>query len=349
MSVTKLSLLLSIILLFSCQSNIGPKHLDPGKVFSVKDTLKGIFLEATLSQDSACYNSLIYTPLGLICDSGINEEVFFLLDTTRGDKLSSWGCIGRGPEEMLSTISSDFNISTNNVYVWDLQLNVIHSFSFEDHYNFKKRDRVIKVKTDLYRIKSINDSLFVVLTFYPKQSLGLVDATGNFIDKIPYRVINDKSINYDLKYFSSDIAISPDKKYVAVKDLWFPSLKLYLINNNKLTLVWEKMVFKPSFNIVNNWPRINDDQQTGFGDVQLDQKYIYALSSGLTIKDIKENKDMDCSQSYLLQFDYQGNFIKSYVLDNQLYLFDITPDGRLLYGLGDDVMDNRIIKKYTLI
>ena len=337
-------LVLYILILISCKTSEKAEYLNPDKVFNLKDTLKGIVLEATLSQDSASYTSLLYTPIGIICKTGLNNELFYLLDSVKGDKVTSCGCKGRGRGELLSCISYDYNSKTNNLYVWDIYLNSIHSFSLTDSCKFEKRERLIRVNTHLNKIKSVNDSLFAVLTFHPDQSIGLIDKTGNFISKLPYKTIENKEIDYDLNYFSSTIAISPDKRYIAVSDLNFPSIKLYSISDNKLKILWEKMIFEPSYTIVNKWYRINDDQQFGFGDIHMSTENIYVLSHGVKYKEFRNGVFTNNNRIYILQFDYEGNYIKCFVLNDFMYLFEISPDGKSLYGK----IDEALIKKYSL-
>ncbi|MDP3436381.1 MAG: BF3164 family lipoprotein [Bacteroidales bacterium] len=339
---SSMMILLILFLLNGCKEKSLNKYLDFNDLFSVKDTLKGVILEKTSSQDSAKYSSFLYSPNGLIVDVGLENEAFFMLDTLTGGKIASGGLIGRGHNEILSIISFDYNSATNKLFVWDIYQKKIHSFDVSKDKILKvARSIDVKEKSNLYRLKVISDSLFIALSFCPDQTIGLISNNGTFISKLPYKVIENNNINYTTKYFNTQIAVSPKKDYIVAVDFMFPSIKLYSIKDNKILPKWGKMVFKPLYNIENGWVKINNDQPFGFLDVFMTKKFIYVSSLGLKCGDWRENKNENSTYTYLLKFDYNGKFINSYILDHYIQVFEFGSDGKTIYGLCGD---NKIFK-----
>ncbi len=339
------SSLMTIIILFllnGCKENISNNYLDFKVISSIKDTLRGVILEKTASQDSANYSSFLYSPNGLIVDAGLENEAFFMLDTLNGSKNSSGGFIGKGHNEILSVISYDYNKATNKLFVWDIYLKKIHSFFVSKDNILKDEISIdVKEKSNLYRLKVISDSLFIGLTFCPDQTIGLISNDGAFKSKLPYKVIENNNLDYSTKYFTTQIAVSPNKDYVVAVDFMFPSIKLYSIIDNKILLNWEKMIFKPIYNVENGWVKINNDQIFGFLDVFMTKNFIYVSTLGLKCGDWRQNKNENCNYTYLLKFDYNGNFLKSYILDHYIQVFQFSSDQNTIYGLCGD---NKIYK-----
>ncbi|MHC1780615.1 MAG: BF3164 family lipoprotein [Bacteroidales bacterium] len=339
----QLVLILNIILILACiRDNSQIHYLDFKKVFNVNDTLNGFLLKETSTQDSAWYGRIHIAKEGLIVYTAMENEIFFLIDSTTGTKISSGGMQGRGANEMLSAISSDYDDSTGTLFCWDVYKKSIHSLHVSN-FAISYVNNLINVKesVDFYRIGRINDSIFAALSFCPDQSIGTLGKNGYFISKLPYKLFEDKGLNYLTKYFDSALDVSPDKKRIVVVNFHYPSLRIYEINKGNIELKIDKMYFKPEYQIENGWFKSKDNNPLGFIKVCYANRYIYALSYGIKSGDWRLNKHKERKYTYLLKFDLEGNFIKNYILNDNIEIFDIASNGKTIYCA---CRDNRIIK-----
>ncbi len=344
MSKSKILLIIFFLLIicFSCKNEKGD-FIDSASVFAKKDTLRATILPNVLESRSVI-TPIYYSPHGLICCSDINNKVVQLIDSMSGIAISTKGRIGRGPEEFLSPGGMSYNLKSNKFFVWDYYRNIMVKFLISDSVKQVGQD---SIGHDLLKIKSITDSTFVALSVFPNQSIGIINSKGEYLDKLPYKVISDDDLDYEHHLFSSTITLSYDKKYVAAVDMIFPWIALYTINNNKLILKWKKMVFKSNYYIRNKWLKIDEGQILGFENVKMTDKYIYVCTQGEKyIKGDSHYEDIRPKCTYLLTFNLDGELINSYVLDKFFRVFDVTPDDKYLYAVTDD--PDLYVIKYTL-
>lgn len=327
-----LSICISLFIFAACD-NGNEDYLDPASVFAKSDTLRAIVLPDVIESKSVI-TPIYYSPYGLICCSQIDKKIVQLIDSVSGKKIDSKGRIGRGPAEMLSPVGMSYNLKTNSFFVWDLYRTMLMKFSVTDTIKQMGAD---SIGHDLLKIKSITDTTFVALSFFPNQTIGIIDNKGEYLDKLPYKVISDDNLDYEKHFFSSNINLSYDKKYVAATDGHFPWLALYAIEGNKLVLKWEKMIFKQRIYVKDKWLKIEEGQLMGFENIKMTDKYIYVCTEGEKYKKINNQSEVKRSKyTYILIFNLDGEFINSYVLDKLFRVFEVTPDDKYLYAVTDD-------------
>ncbi len=339
--VVKICLLLAT--LTACQQE-KQKYLDPSDVFGVTDTMRATILPEPLMANSIV-SRIYHTPKGLILNTHIDKNLVQLLDSTSGKKITSAGRIGRGPEEMINPAGMSYNYDSGSYFVWDYNLSRLDMFSVND--SIVKKRSMSNIKLTLQTLDAITDTTFAVLDFCPDQSIGIIDTNGRYLSRIPYKVIDDKSIDYKIHFFNTNMDLSLDKQYLIAVSQQFPYLSLYSITGNKLSLIWEKMIFKPRYDLVNQWIKADDKQIGGFHSATIRNQLIFLCTQGLTIGDERKGKSIERkNHTYILVFNLKGEFVKSYVMDKYFIVYTISPDGRTLYAVIDD--PDLYIAKYSL-
>ena len=330
--------------LTACQQE-SREYLNPSDVFGVTDTLRATILPETLMSDNII-SRIYYTPKGLILNTQIDKYVIQLIDTTTGKRLASAGRIGRGPDELINPAGMSYNYDSGSYFVWDYNLSRLDMFAITD--SIVKKRSMSNINLILQTLDAITDTTFAALDFCPDQSIGIIDTNGRYLSKLPYKIINDKSIDYKVHYFNTNIDLSLDKQYMVAYCSQFPYLSLYSIKDNKLSKLWEKMIFTPKYKLTNSWIKIDNEQLRGFSGSIIRNQLIYLCSHGLTKKEwIQEDKTgRKINHTYILVFNLKGEFVRSYVMDKYFIVFAVSPDGRTLYAVIDD--PDLYIAKYSL-
>ena len=126
-----------------------------------------------------------------------------------------------------------------------------------------------------------------------------------------------------------------------------PSLSLYSYENDKLKLLWTKMIFKPYYTFKNNWRWvIPDKNRGGFENLEVSDNYIYVTYYGIKSGDWEKQINRDFDEITLLVFDFKGNLVKSILLYKNVFTYTETKDDRILYGMIE--RPDRLIVKYKL-
>ncbi len=329
--------------LTACQQE-SHKYLNPSDVFGVTDTLRATILPEPLMTNNVI-SRINHTPKGLILNTQIDKYVIQLIDTTTGKMLASSGRIGRGPDELINPAGMSYNYDSGSYFVWDYNLSRLEMFAITD--SIVKKRSMSNMNLILQTLDAITDTTFAVLDFCPDQSIGIIDTNGRYLSRIPYKVIDDKSIDYKIHFFNANMDLSLDKQYLVASCSQLPYLSLYSIKDNELSLMWEKMLFKPRYNLVNKWIKADDKQISGFHGPTIRNQLIFLCTQGLTIGDERKGKSIERKNyTYILVFNLKGEFVRSYVLDKYFIVYTISPDGRTLYAVIDD--PDLYIAKYSL-
>lgn len=327
------------ILFVSCTVKQGT-YFEMEKLLFSKDTLRGTLLPEYVVANNPV-TRIFHTPYGIICCTNIENNVIQLLDLSTGMQKATAGHLGRGPNEMLSSVGMQFDYETNFFYCYDNMMKKLVAFEVG-------KDTIIQMDEITFKraystLQNLSDSVFVGLSFVPYQSLELLDCNADVFFSTPYKIINHSDLDYEKKYFNSGFAMSPNKKYIATCDSHFSSVQLYALSKESLSSIWEKMLFEPQYYIENQWIKLRDHHPMGFKTIVLTDHYIYLPTHSMEAMEYRDRDKAPLKYTNLLVLNYQGNVVKSLVLDSNFFGFTVTPDDRDLYAFVDDP-DTYIIK-----
>lgn len=145
----------------------------------------------------------------------------------------------------------------------------------------------------------------------------------NKIDDMAQRVLNASSV----------MSISPDGARIAVAYNQIAALS-FANTEPKLMERWSRVFFQPSLwhpdNVTGVVVGYNRDDISTFHDLQAFNDNVYVLYSGKNHEGDNEEDPSHCN--YLLVFDWDGNPLKKYELENAIVGFHV--DGNILYGVS---------------
>lgn len=310
------------------------------------DTLIAEYLETELY--TSPYPDVFLAGEYFITVSDLQKGFVQLLDKETGQLISSTSNIGRGPNEMVSPRGQHYSQSLNKLLVSDNYIKKIFEYSISND-SIELTSQISFPKNFFLKlIRSANDTMFVALNYYPNQSIYLLTNQWETIDSIPYRSYSDPSLDYQVRYDNVYLDIIPEKKYIVVTDHDMPLIKIYSYRNNKIELLWEKLMAEQLYHVVNGKRKLHDDQINGFVSMALTKDYIYLTVTGGTIEDWDKsysNSGTGPEFLYLMIFDYKGKHKKTIYLKDLLNKIIVTPDNKYLYGVNYN--ENQILK-YSL-
>ncbi len=322
--------ILFLTLLAACSpNNPNQKEMIANKMLDqYDDTLKGEILSNPFFSKRT--TALFTSPYGLLTVPILSKGVVQLIDTLNGEVIAAQYNLGKGPDELLDPMGMGFNPSNSTFCVWDLGKQAINLYKVS-------AEGFQKVRSNYYneivpsQLRNISNTEDLILTSIKYQSL-LIHNSKGIVESLPYRINDDANLDYYNHYDNSIIELSVKDELIFAADARFPYLAAFTYRNKKIVKLWDKMVFKPEYIIKNGWRRFNKDSYRGFYYMSISDRFIYLSYQGLTFTEYNQDMENLLKQISLMVFDFDGNFVKSYLLDQNVFAFTVTPDDRVLYG-----------------
>ena len=324
----------ALCLLLSCGKR-EQDYLDPCVVFGGRDTLSGEALPDTVRTSNAI-SRLYFTGHGLICCSKEDGRLIQLLDTLNGRMISCAGYLGKD-KDFLRFVPQYYDSHTGTFGSYDLFGNKIIRWKVTGDSLIKKE--WFPVRDTMLAVAALNDSILAVLTYNPGQSVKLVNLNSKkVVDKIPYRILKDERIDFNIYYVISYLNITPDKKKIVVTGSRYGSIKIYSVQGDKLHLKTDYTYFKPEYSVEKGKVKMLDNHMIGGGTTKVTDKYIYIRTHGLTRWEERRLNKLGAKvkHTFLMVFDLNGRYVRTLLFDKRFYTFDVAPDDRTVYVLAGE-------------
>jgi hypothetical protein len=333
--------LLFFVLLIGCNSNNAVHDIESTTI-GYDDTLFGELLpEPILSKTPI---SIFISPYGLLGVPSVSSGVIQLIDTLTGKVLVAQYNIGKASDELLDPLGMDFNPENSTLCVWDISKQIINLYKVsEQGFHLFRTQSYSGIHPSV--IRNASDSMDIILTSLPDQAL-LILNHNKIKSSVPYRILAELNLDYYNFYNPSEIDVSIKQKLIFAADPYLPYLAAFTFNNNQIEKLWEKMVFKPSYRIKNRWRWINDNNRGGFHSISVSNRFIYVPYYGVTKVEWEQGLHKKLEQLTLFVFDFDGNLVKTVLLDYNPSVIAVTPDDRVIYGLLE--RPDRYIVKFSL-
>lgn len=154
---------------------------------------------------------------------------------------------------------------------------------------------------------------------------------------------NEDEDNWALTEYAVKAKLSPDGKTLVSATYIGGILELFDIDDNGLKLRTARFFFEPRYNYAQGakprWVTTSSKSIIGFEDLFLTNDAIYGLVWGV------ERPQMENSMPQLFCFDFDGNPVKSYILNDALESVAVDDDGTI-YGVGCDSVGQYKLCKY---
>ncbi|MDR1368771.1 MAG: TolB-like 6-bladed beta-propeller domain-containing protein [Dysgonamonadaceae bacterium] len=280
----------------------------------------------------------------LIVNDPHDLQHFTLFDSGTGNYICRFGSIGMGPGELLLGNVLEFN--KDKLISYDIPRQWLFQYELDSITNSKYRPELL-AKIDisdaiLSRIVITNDSNLLGAGLY-KSEYQYVYMTGN----------NDV-IDYNVEVFNSKDPIGVSEKYLSNQGILkkHPSNDKFVysvfktsnidfleIIDNKINLIKSLRLKNPEF-VVDD---LGDDAHSisyketetilGYLDIATTGQFVYALYTDAKIMNRKGEYN-PASSNQILVFDWSGNPVSRYVLDEDVYYISV--DNDKLYAIGTD-------------
>ena len=363
-----LNLAFAISIFFSCNSytesnSAVEEYLTPDDLFANAIEIKGEKLQ----------HEMFAKPFfkGFLTNDGFlgylradNDKLVHLLNAGTGKIMLSEGTKGRGPNELLMAHALDYNPQTGSLFLHDIMKSVAVQFAYRD-------DKIINIGAiDLAQrglgciteeLQTVSDSLFIlrVNDIAPPYScyLAVVDSHNTMIDSLQIFQIDKDKINHSkIRIIDASMRLSPNRKDLFLCNSNFNHITRYSIENNRLKKIKSSTILKPEYTIKRGKIIMDNKHIVWNGEIFTSDKYVYVVSNPevwgefLTRVDDAQSSGRVVSEfvgnTYILVFDYDLNFIKSYKTDNCFKWIAVAPDGKTVYA--STYLDGCYLTKYNL-
>lgn len=258
--------------------------------------------------------------------------------------LSSFGKRGQAPEENLSV--ENFRLADGNLWGLDANKHLIKNISLQDVYT-ERNTKEISLNKEIIRALDFvlyDDSCFIIPDYSGTHRFHIIDKNGN-IKSSHGEIPSVENKNRDIalaQAWRSFIGYNPDNGVLAMVTQLGEVLEIYNLKDGT-----HIVKFGP-----HGEPEYNEEGGMaipsgvmGFSDIQVTDKYIYAVFHGRSFKEIVQQQQpaIDGGQ-FIYVFSLKGEPLIRYTLDRFIYGIDVNDKTNELYAV--DVNFNQPVVKF---
>lgn len=342
----RIILLISIVTIALCSCN--KTNQSAMDLFVDKEEIK-LFMDSLYFEKDSLAKPYLLTVIDtfLLVHDVYDMKHFTVFNTMSRKCVTRFGNIGIGPGEL--SIGNVLSVRKKAIYSFDIPRRYIFKYNLNDFINEDKSipKTIAKFEhipeTHLSRVISVGDSCFLGGGVYKSKYQHLLfDEKGNILDYGIETFHHQESFDNMYKFLSNQgILIShPEKnKHVyTVKNS--ANIDFIEIENKKLKLVKSHRLNDPQFkneDLGKDSYSIDYDKNTviGYMDVAPAHNFVYTLYADKSIVN-KNGKYNSRSSDIVLVFDWEGNPIKKYKLNKEVYYITVDEDKNIIYALLQD-------------
>ncbi|MDR1562923.1 MAG: TolB-like 6-bladed beta-propeller domain-containing protein [Dysgonamonadaceae bacterium] len=255
---------------------------------------------------------------------------------------------GHGPGEIIPPLKL-FVSDDNTLNVFQLQTGALLSYklsSLLDASILPSPHSKVMFKDRPAILSKAKDG-FVGIGMFEKGRFQLYDDDGNDIKVIgsyPFDGDNMNPINRFFRY-QGTLCSSPDGKHFAMGSAYCDNLEFWEVTDNHnavLTHKYESYDVKGSFN---GTIRLDDECVMNYKGAYGTNRYCYMLYAG---EKYGEKHKRTTGGKIILKFDWNGNYIKTFQTESNIYSFCVDNKDRTIYGITKDETSGFVLKSYKL-
>lgn len=346
---------LTILLISNCKNSNRSKEFPDAKTFTIQNAinLQGERLNASDSLGIANKVEVIYLEnssdaFAVISDI-TNMPPLHFINVTEDKYITSIGREGRGPGEFLEP-GSIFGLENNNVLVLDnenIRLTKI-DLSNEKHLSELNQAEpyILNLEfrglpLDIFPLVNGNYATIGPIRTSLNKSFAVLDSNGKqdkLLGKIPTFNSTIPSNAHQLAW-RSNATPNKDGSQFAVGFYNIDLIKLYDYKGNLLEVIRGPKFTKLNYSSKNNRLSLSEDTKRAYIDFASTPNYFYGLYSGKNINEAYNNYG-----KYVFVFDWSGNFIKAYKLDQFVFSISIDWENGFLYGVVPETLEPGLYK-----
>lgn len=343
--------IVSIIGLVSC-SGTSTKHYPRYADFPETKALQAEVISLDTALFRYPFRVTVRDSVALVMDLHNTDHYFHAFTYPEWKHIVSFGKRGEAPEEMLSAETFQFN-SIDSIWALDANKMQITRWSISPANHTAERKEEIDVDKSLIRALDFYamDSGFLIPDYlgdhrynWTNHQGQLLLAEGTIPTETEYTDIARPALAQAWRSF---IDYNPTNGIFALVTQLGEVLEIYNLKDSTHTVLYGPHG-EPKFQIAQG-----EGIPTGimgFSDVQITDKYIYAVFHGRSFKEIASSlqqgmKHEDGGRSIYV-FDLKGNPIRKYTLDHAVYGIDVDEDTG--YIIATDVNSDEPILQFKI-
>lgn len=298
------------------------------------------------------YGIQIFDSLLIIRDNENNNKMLHFINTKNFKYLGGACKEGMGPGEFIGlSVVDTWNIN-HGFWAFDITKSSITKIfpdsAINDSHYMPSPELKIK-RPKIHGFLNVSDSTFIGTFFGYEPRLALFNFFGDTLysflhyPELPNTYnLSKKDLQYKVKSYIYKAKIYKNLKRHKLVLCFFNSAALQIVDyhNAKLlkTVIGPDDTFPPKYLYQGNRAVISRESKRGYICASVTDDYIYALYSG------KKSKDPDSVLgNQIIQFDWDGNPIKKYLLDHRLFTFAFDEINSKFYGI-DVYLDKPFIE-----
>ncbi len=351
--ITYLILLISTFSFISCNRYKGNNMKAP-EYGIVTDTiiLKGIEIPLDTILFRYAYRMRVQGNKAVIMDLHNTDYYYHVFSYPDFTYISSFGKRGEGPTEMIYAANIRF-VEDNAVWVLDDGKGRMYKYSDISVNDTPKLVKDLLLDRKLYRSLDfdIEDTTVVIPDYSGENRFSWASlSTGKIIrktERIPISESNQFKDNMSAiaQGWNSFISLSPDKQKLVTVTQFGDRIDIYDLSSHK-HIGKLGMHGEPKFYVTPEGYGLPDDKICYY-DVQVTDKFIYAIYDGRSFRDISKLANSYKQGGKILRvFNFKGELISNYILDRRIVWFYVDEKTGLLFGL--DVNADEQIVKYII-
>lgn len=354
MKIIRYLLIISTIFLVACQPSTSRK--DPFDLSGFR-TIEGTTIMA--DADILYPQDIIAIDSGFLIDD-YHDPFFLQYYKNRNDTNPQYlAPKGSGPDEFINTANLYYNPQTNKLFIYDSQLKRITKYDVIDN-----QIATDSVSTDKISISHVNGdetmplkSDFITNGVFSGRPFARINHDGTTFSNFGAFPVDSSEIVDPISFnliFQSSIITNPKGTRMVSASRFCDWLAFYDMEGEAPALVKEYYSYAPKATSkqsdVNTTSLVKDPEcMNTYTCLSSTDNYMYALYSGRTQQEIDDNI---FRPRYILKFNWDGELVDGFRVDDKIYCFSVTNDDSRMLGLvylGEDAGENNIvIKEYRL-
>lgn len=339
----------AITSLVSCSSN----QFDRYEHFPKNDYLiaEKLYLDTALLRYP--FRIQIKDSIAIVMDLHPKEYYFHVYSYPKFCYILSFGRLGDAPNELLS--ADNFNyINNDSIWVLDANKMQMSRWGISNNNKYFEQKEALKLNRDLIRtldFELYTDSLFIVPSYTGKYRYATIQNDGQIINTMSTFPTEQNSITEDnlalAQAWRSFIDFNSKKGILALVTQLGEVIEIYNLQNNTHKVLYGPNG-EPNFEISNGYGIPTGIM--GFSDVQVTDKYIYAVFHGHSFKEIanriKKGAPSIDGGKYIYVFSLTGEPVCSYTLDRYIYGIDVNEEKGIITAV--DVNSDEPIVQFKI-
>lgn len=346
----------TLILLTIYITSCNPKYNNPTSLFSTAKNIKSVPIPISPDLFSIPLQMITKDSLLIVLDRYQKENntyIYKAFNTNNGNTISTFGRIGRGPDEFqFPSFLTDISYNSNLFGVYNGKRFMFNELSIDSIVSNSGRLTVRSFQNlnNFYsKIIKTDKKHFFGSGFFDKGRYALSDTAGNIIT-----VKGDYPFESQFNLSKRDLGMAfqcklkkhPNKQLVVSATANSANLEIIKVGSDGFKI--EKKINSYPTIFENNGSKnridvdVSKENRYGYQNVTVTKNYIYALYSG---------KKMDKAYHYtdtILVFDWKGDPVIRYNLDQEVRYISAQANNEALFAISKNKDGNHEIIKFPL-